>query len=329
MEEYDVIVEGLVKKYGEFTALHGISFRVRQGEIFGFLGPNGAGKTTTIKILTTLSRPTSGKAIVAGHDVVKEAVMVRKSIGVVFQEPTLDEYLTVYENLYVHGRIYGLKGVELDRRIREMLEFAELKEYRNKRVKSLSGGLKRRLEIARALLHNPRVLFLDEPTIGLDPNARMRVWEYISRLKREFGVTVFLTTHYMEEAEMLCDRIAIIDRGRIIAEGTPDELKALMGGDVIYVRIDDLNVDICPHLVELGLAECKALGNGNFMLKTSNATKVIPEILNALSTMGLRVREVEYHKPSLNDVFVRLTGKGLEEGLDAFSLLRRVERRAF
>ncbi|PNV77410.1 MAG: ABC transporter ATP-binding protein, partial [Thermoproteota archaeon] len=212
-----ISVRNLVKKFGSLTAVDGISFDVEKGEIFGFLGPNGAGKTTTINILVTLMRPTSGEAYVAGYNVVEEPVKVRERIGIVFQDPSVDRNLTGWENLYIHGLVYGLRGEELRRRVEESLEFAELTKFKDVEVKNYSGGMIRRLEIARGLMHKPEILFLDEPTIGLDPQTRAKIWEYVEKLRDEEGVTVFLTTHYIEEAERLCDRVAIIDHGRIVA----------------------------------------------------------------------------------------------------------------
>ena len=313
--EYDIIVENLVKKYGDFPAVRGVSFRVRRGEVFGFLGPNGAGKTTTIHVLATLLKPTSGRAIVAGYDVVREPVKVRRSIGIVFQDPSLDDQLTAYENMYIHGRIYGLKGAVLEERIEELLRFVELYEHRNRPVKYFSGGMRRRLEIARALLHKPRVLFLDEPTIGLDPHTRAHIWEYIEKLGREEKVTIFLTTHYMDEAERLCERIAIIDHGRIVAEGTPDQLKALVGSDMVYLTLHNPAPDACSKLDLPGtVRECRVLEDGRRVaLKVENATEALPRILEAASRAGLGVAEVSYHRPSLNDVFLYLTGRELRD----------------
>lgn len=314
-DDYDIIVENLVKKYGDFPAVRGVTFRVRRGEIFGFLGPNGAGKTTTIHVLATLIKPTSGRAFVAGYDVVREPIKVRRSIGIVFQDPSLDDQLTAYENMYMHARIYGLRGKILEERIEQLLRFVELYEYRNRQVRYFSGGMRRRLEIARALLHEPRVLFLDEPTIGLDPHTRAHIWEYITRLRREGKVTIFLTTHYMDEAEKLCDRIAIIDHGKIIAEGSPEQLKSIVGSDVVYLRLsakpveDPCNIIDLPNIVK----ECKSLSSDRIALKVTSATEAIPLILSLASEKGLRIAEVSYHKPSLNDVFLYLTGRELRD----------------
>jgi ABC-2 type transport system ATP-binding protein len=220
-------VENLIKKYGEFTAVNGVSFEVEKGEIFGFLGPNGAGKTTTIKMLTTLTRPTSGHVHLNGFDPINCPSDARKSFGIVFQDPSLDDELTVWENMEFHGVLYGIPKKERRRRVQELLTFVELWDRKNDLVKTFSGGMKRRLEIARGLLHHPKIFFLDEPTLGLDPQTRNHIWEYIKDMSRQEGTTIFFTTHYMEEAEKMADRIAIIDHGRIVAQGTPWDLKKL------------------------------------------------------------------------------------------------------
>jgi ABC-2 type transport system ATP-binding protein len=219
-------VKELTKRYGDFTAVDNISFQVAPGEIFAFLGPNGAGKTTTIKMLTTLLRPTSGTMSLNGHDPTRQRDAVRRSFGIVFQDPSLDEQLTAHENLMFHAALYGLPREVRTERIEGMLQFMELDDRRNDLVKRFSGGMKRRLEIARGLLHHPRVLFLDEPTIGLDPQTRFLIWEHVKRLRETEGVTVFLTTHYLDEAERVADRVAVIDRGQIVASGTVAELLA-------------------------------------------------------------------------------------------------------
>jgi ABC-2 type transport system ATP-binding protein len=240
-----VAVDGLVKRYGDVEAVRGIGFEVRPGEVFGFLGPNGAGKSTTINMLCTLLRPTAGAARVAGHDVVAERDDVRRNIGLVFQDPTLDGYLSGEQNLRFHAELYGVPRSLTGPRIRQVLEMVGLWERRRDLVRLYSGGMKRRLEIARGLLHSPRVLFLDEPTVGLDPQTRTSIWEYIRELRRAEQITIFLTTHYMDEAEN-CDRIAIIDKGRIVRRGTPRSLKADLwerrGGDA-EPTLDDVFLD--------------------------------------------------------------------------------------
>src|SRR4030066_2159678 len=231
-------VENLTRRFNGITAVDNISFEVEEGTIFGFLGPNGAGKTTTINILCTLLSPTSGKAQIAGHDCMKESAAVRKAIGIVFQDTTLDKDLTAYENLIFHAYLYNVPKNEMQGRVGNALKFVDLYERKDDLVKKFSGGMKRRLEVARGLIHRPRVLFLDETTLGLDPQSRTSLWEFISELPEKHNVTVFMTTHYMEEAEV-CDRIAIIDKGKIIAMGSPDELKKAIGGEVIYIRTTD------------------------------------------------------------------------------------------
>jgi ABC-2 type transport system ATP-binding protein len=218
-------VKNLTKQYGKFTAVDNVSFEIKQAEIFGFLGPNGAGKTTTIKMLTTLLTPTSGNIIINGYNPINQKDEVRSSFGIVFQDPSLDDDLTAYENLDMHGMLYNVKRKERKKRIEQLLNFVELWDRRNDLVKHFSGGMKRRLEIARGFLHHPKVLFLDEPTIGLDPQTRNHIWNYLQKMNKEEGTTIFLTTHYLEEAEKVSDRIAIIDHGKIIAQGTSEELK--------------------------------------------------------------------------------------------------------
>ncbi|WP_087035720.1 ATP-binding cassette domain-containing protein [Thermococcus litoralis] len=322
---YAIEVENLVKKYGDFEAVKGISFKVKIGEIFAFLGPNGAGKTTTVHVLTTLLKLTSGKAIVAGHDVVKEPMEVRKRIGIVFQDPSLDRELTAYENMYIHGRIYGLGGNELKNKIEELLKFVELWEFRDKPIKYFSGGMQRRLEIARALLHEPEVLFLDEPTIGLDPQTRAHIWDYIKAMKEEHNMTIFLTTHYMDEAEQLADRIAIMDHGKIIAEGTAEELKKLVGNDVIYLKLE------APEDIKCLKAEfirgCKLLSDGRVRLEVVNAAEALPKIFDLAKERNVKIVEVTYHRPTLNDVFLYLTGREIRDEEETNTLASMIRMR--
>jgi len=324
---FDIIVKDLVKKYDRIVALKGVSFAVEHGEIFGLLGPNGAGKTTLVHILTTLIKPTAGSAVVAGHNIIEEPDEVRKSIGIVFQEPSLALNLTGYENLYIHGKLYGLRGRELKERIKEVLRFVDLYEHKDRVVKDYSGGMRRRLEIARALLHEPEVLFLDEPTLGLDPHIRARIWEYIKELNKEKEVTIFLTTHYIEEAEALCRRVAIIDQGRIIALGAPEELKSIIRSDVIYVSADIHEADICHILRIMGFHDCIPVGKGRVMLRVEKATEAIPGIVRALEKYGVMVREVSYRRPSLNEVFLYLVGREIvKEGVRPMERFRRFMR---
>jgi ABC-2 type transport system ATP-binding protein len=324
-----IVVKNLVKRYGDLTAVAGISFTVREGEIFGFLGPNGAGKTTTIHVLTTLLKPSAGEAYVNGYHVVRDAHKVRESIGVVFQDPSLDDDLTAYENMYIHGRVYGMRGESLKERIHELLEFVDLQDFRDVRVKKFSGGMRRRLEIARALVHKPKILFLDEPTIGLDPQTRYHIWEYIRRLRSEEGVTVFMTTHYMEEAEALADRVAIIDHGRIVAQGTPEELKNMVGDEVIYLRLGGgpTNGGGVPCLEAPFIKECRQLRPGELALKVGNAGEAIPKVIELAKDKGWLIKEVRYKRPTLNDVFIYLTGKDIRESEgDAGEKIRNIVR---
>ncbi|NJE61435.1 ATP-binding cassette domain-containing protein [Thermococcus sp. 21S7] len=302
-------VENLVKKYGDFEAVKGISFNVRQGEIFAFLGPNGAGKTTTVHVLTTLLKPTAGKAIVAGHDVVKEPIEVRRKIGIVFQDPSVDRELTAYENMLIHGRIYGVEN--LKEKIERLLKFVELWEFRDRPVKTFSGGMQRRLEIARSLLHEPEILFLDEPTIGLDPQTRAHIWDYIKTMKEEHNMTIFLTTHYMDEAEGLADRIAVMDHGKIIAEGTAEDLKKLVGSDIIYLKLRAREELKC--LKADFIKGCKMLPDGRIRLDVNNAAEALPRLFELAKETGIKILEVTYHRPTLNDVFLHLTGREIRD----------------
>lgn len=317
-------VENLVKKYGDFEAVRGVSFSVKKGEIFAFLGPNGAGKTTTVHVLTTLLKPTAGKAVVAGHDVVEEPMAVRRKIGIVFQDPSVDRELTAYENMLIHGRIYGLSGNELREKIERLLRFVELWEFRDRQVKFFSGGMQRRLEIARSLLHEPEVLFLDEPTIGLDPQTRAHIWDYIRAMKEEHNMTIFLTTHYMDEAEGLADRIAIIDHGRIIAEGTAEELKRLVGNEVVYLKLEGREELRC--LKGDFIRGCKVLPDGRVRFDVENAAEALPRLFELASGIGVRILEVTYHRPTLNDVFLHLTGREIREDGGEQNVMRMIMR---
>jgi ABC-2 type transport system ATP-binding protein len=299
--------EKLVKNYGDLEAVRGIDLDVAEGEVFGFLGPNGAGKSTTINMLCTLLRPTSGHALVAGHDVAREPDAVRRSIGLVFQDPALDDQLSARENLDFHGFIYGLGGRQLDERIKEALAMVELTERASSLVRTFSGGMKRRLEIARGLIHRPHVLFLDEPTIGLDPQTRGRIWAYLADVRRQEGITIFMTTHYMEEAEF-CDRIAIIDRGTIQALGTPDELKAMVGGDVVTVGTPDTQAAAAE--VRAAFEVEPQIVAGALRIEVADGAEFIPRLVRALS---VPVTSVELRRPSLDDVFIKLTGRAIRD----------------
>lgn len=298
-------VENLVKRYGNLTAVDGISFEVEEGTIFGFLGPNGAGKTTTINVLCTLISATSGKAFINGHDCEKEPSTVRKSIGIVFQDTTLDKDLTAYENLVFHAYLYGVKKSEIKPRVNDALHFVDLYERKDDLVKKYSGGMKRRLEVARGLIHRPKVLFLDEPTLGLDPQSRANLWGVITEMPKKHNVTIFMTTHYMEEAEV-CDKIAIIDNGKIIAEGSPDELKKIIGGDVISLKTRDnkWSQQEIKKLFDID-AEDK---EGELYLTSNKGEACIPDLIRGL---GDKVLSVKLQRPTINDVFLKLTGKAI------------------
>lgn len=302
-----ITVQNLTKNFDKITAVNDISFEVEEGSIFGFLGPNGAGKTTTINILCTLLSPTAGKTFIAGHDCMKEPSEVRKAIGLVFQDTTLDKDLTAYENLIFHAYLYNVPKQKMRERVYDALKFAELYDRRDDLVKKFSGGMKRRLEVARGLIHRPRVLFLDEPTLGLDPQSRANLWEFIKELPRQHNVTIFMTTHYMEEAEV-CDRIAIMDNGKIIATGSPAELKTTIGGDVVYIRTAD-NSKSKEEIKRLLGFEVSEKGDELYMTCAMGDT-CIPEMLR---TIGGRVLSVRLQRPTLNDVFLKLTGKAIRD----------------
>ena len=321
-----VVVENLVKKFKDVVAVDDISFTIRRGEIFALLGPNGAGKTTTIHVIATLLRPTSGRVFVGGYDVTRDPDKVREKIGIVFQDPSLDNQLTAYDNMYIHGKLYGLRGRELHDKIMKLLEFVDLKQYAHKQVRYFSGGMRRRLEVARSLLHEPELLILDEPTIGLDPQSRAKIWDYIRMLKKEHGMTILLTTHYMDEAEELANRIAIMDHGKIIAMGTVEELKAMLGKDVIYLTLEGDAREFCS---KLGFAKnCNVIGKKRIEILVDNAPRYLPEIFNIALMNGVEIREVSYRRPTLNEVFLHLTGRELRESLEEAPLLvRRFPRR--
>ena len=319
MTEAIVKVEDLVKNFGELVAVNAVSFEVEKGEIFGFLGPNGAGKTTTISMLCTLLKPTGGRATVNGFDISTDKHLVRESIGLVFQDPSLDDRLTARENLEFHAVLYHVPRNIRDSRIEEVLDMVSLDDRADDRIETYSGGMKRRLEIARGLLHYPKVLFLDEPTIGLDPQTRNYIWEYIEGLKKRETITIFLTTHYMEEAEH-CDRIAVIDLGKIIALDTPEVLKDNVGGDVIKLKTEDDDASKeelqrrFPELEMITDPECK------LCFKTDKGEEFIPELIR---DFGTKIVSVSIHRPTLDDVFLQLTGKEIrDEGGDEKGNLR-------
>jgi ABC-2 type transport system ATP-binding protein len=308
-----ITVETLTKKFKDVTAVDAISFSVPEGELFGLLGPNGAGKTTTINVLSTLLRPTSGRAEVAGHDVAKSRDRVRKSIGVVFQEPALDGKLTGRENLEFHAMMYGMPKEERRRRIEEVLALVELSDRAATLAEKYSGGMKRRLEIARGLIHRPKVLFLDEPTLGLDAQTRRHIWDYIKKLNREHRVTIVLTTHYMEEADILCDRIAIMDHGRFVALDAPSRLKDILGGDVVSLEIEGPADDFLAEVRKLDWIATAGLHDGILTMTMERGERRIPELITLAQGRGLLVRSVNLRKPSLEDVFLHFTGSTIRE----------------
>jgi ABC-2 type transport system ATP-binding protein len=301
-------VQGLSHSFKDTVAVSDVSFSVSAGEIFSFLGPNGAGKSTTINVLTTLLALQKGRVRIAGHDVAGDPENVRRSIGIVFQEETLDRDLTVWEIMEFHGRLYSMPREERRRRIDEMIQLVELGQKRDVLVKHLSGGMKRRLEIARGLMTRPKVLFLDEPTLGLDPQSRMRVWDYIRQVNRE-GTTIFLTTHYMDEADSLSDRISIIDHGRIIASGTSYELKNALGQDIIYLETGDDAKTAAILRTFPEVKDVKPAFRGLSVIITTDGTKCLPAILERLKAAGIGIRSANLKKPTLDDVFVHFTGR--------------------
>jgi ABC-2 type transport system ATP-binding protein len=328
----DVIkAEGLTKVFNKsLVAVDHVNFSVKEGEIFGFLGPNGAGKTTTINMLITVLKPTEGKAFVLGYDITRQANEVRKVIGVVPQEYTADEDLTGYENIILCADLYGIPYDIAKKRALELLELVELTEFKDKRVETYSGGMRRRLELACGLINRPKVLFLDEPTLGLDVQTRTATWEYIRRLKKEYGMTLFMTTHYLEEADALCDRIAIIDHGKIIVTGSPSELKDSLGGDIITIAIKE-NADVTSIIKSVENVKDVRNENGAYRIKAENGEATAPLIIEALRKRGYTVTRLSLTEPTLNEVYLEYTGRALrdiEESKEAFRMQRITLRRA-
>ena len=299
-------IENLVKQYGRLTAVDNLTLDIDDNEVFGLLGSNGAGKTTAIHMLATLLKPTSGKATVNGYDIVTQSSKVRSSIGIVFQAPSSDDMLTGFENLHLHSMLYSVPRHIRSKRIDEVLELVGLSDRKNDQVKTYSGGMRRRLEIARGLLHKPKVMFLDEPTLGLDPASRESMWKYVKRLVDEEKVTIILTTHYMEEADKLCNRIGIIDKGKIVALDTPSGLKASLGGDII--RIKTMTPDSDKLISKFDFVQKIERADGFLVLSVNNAKRALPVILQAVEA-----ESAEFASPTLNDVFIRLTGRNIKE----------------
>src|SRR5271154_3614122 len=315
-----VSVNGLVKSYGEVEAVRGIDLEVHAGETFGFLGPNGAGKSTTINMLCTLVRPSAGSASVAGHDVVSERDEVRRNIGLVFQDTTLDGYLTAEQNLRLHAELYGVARDAVGPRLNQVMEMVGLWERRSSLVNTFSGGMKQRLEIARGLLHSPRVLFLDEPTVGLDPQTRSSIWGYIRELKTREDITIFLTTHYMDEAEH-CDWIAIIDHGKIIVLDTPEALKASVGKDRVQIQTPDDDAAIVALRERFGIDAVLAEGAVTFAV--SEGEHFVPRLFAELAENGQTISSVNVSRPSLDDVFMSYTGTTIRDAESSESDTRR------
>ena len=313
-----VVAESLGKRFGEVEAVCGIDLAVGAGEVFGFLGPNGAGKSTTINMLCTLVTPSSGTASVAGYDVVSERDAVRRNIGLVFQDPTLDHYLSAERNLRLHAELYGVPRDSLGPQLRQVLDMVGLWERRESKVSTFSGGMRRRLEIARGLLHSPHVLFLDEPTIGLDPQTRASIWGYIRELQRAEQITIFMTTHYMDEAEF-CDRIAIIDHGTIIALDTPENLKASIGKDRVQLTTDDDETAIHALRDRFGLAA--SMAEGKVTVAVEQGEQFVPRLFAGI---GVPIRSVSVARPSLDDVFMAYTGTTIRDAeATSFDSMRR------
>jgi ABC-2 type transport system ATP-binding protein len=312
---YSIETKSLTKSFGDLVAVNDISFSVEKGEIFGFLGPNGAGKSTTMMIFTTLLKPTNGNALVGGFDVLKNPKQVRENIGFVQQETTVDEYLSGRENLLLQAKLNHIPKNEINQRIDEVLDLIELSDKQDEAVVTYSGGMRKRLDIAGGLLHHPRVLFLDEPTVGLDIQTRRKIWQYIKKIHTQFDMTIFLTTHYMEEADSLCDRIGIIDHGKIQVIDTPKNMKNDLGNEIISLVIES-NSNYDSFLLELKKIEfIKKINedDSKLILFTSNGTEVIPQIFQISSELGIKIKSISLTQPTLDDVFISYTGHEIRD----------------
>jgi ABC-2 type transport system ATP-binding protein len=331
MSEEIIKAEGLTKVFNHhLTAVDHINFEVKKGEIFGFLGPNGAGKTTTINMLITILKPTSGKASVLDFDISKQDNDVRNVIGVVPQEYTADEDLTAFENILLCSDLYGIPRKVAKERAADLLKLVELTEFKDKKVQTFSGGMRRRLELACGLINRPRILFLDEPTLGLDVQTRTATWNYIRKLKQEYGMTLFMTTHYLEEADSLCDRVAIIDHGKIIVVGPPEELKHGLGGDIISISIKE-NDDVSELVSKIENVKEVKKENGSYRIKAEYGEVTAPFIIEALRKKGYTVSKLSLTEPTLNEVYLEYTGKSMrdaEESPEAFRQQRMTMMRA-
>jgi ABC-2 type transport system ATP-binding protein len=314
---YVVETNGLTKRYGDLLAVNGLDLRIEEGEIFGLLGPNGAGKTTTLSMLATLLKPTSGTARVNGYDIISQPAEVRRSIGIVFQDPSSDDILTGRENLYLHSLMFGVPKHERRERIQRVLRLVDLEDRANDIVKKYSGGMRRRLELARGLLHNPRILYLDEPTLGLDPQTREHIWQYIENLAKVEKVTIIITTHYMDEADRLCNRVAIIDHGEIVALDKPAALKTKVGGEVVNVRVRTPKLD---QIKNLNYVLSIDQSGSRLQLTVKDAGAHLQEILNKIG----QVDSVEVRSPTLNDVFLHYTGREIREESGEGGVMERI-----
>ena len=325
---YTIEVNSLTKKFGDFKAVDNISFHVEEGEIFGFLGPNGAGKSTTMMILTTLLKPTSGYALVGGHNVVSEAKKVRKKIGYVQQEISVDEFLTGRENLYLHARINQVPNNQISSRIDEVIELVELTEKQDKATLTYSGGMRKRLDIANGLLSRPSVLFLDEPTVGLDIQTRRKIWEYIRKIRQDFGMTIFISTHYMEEADNLCDRIGIIDVGKIQIIDKPKSMKSAIGNEIITFSLVDGKANQDALINQISKIEfVKEVKNKQDLIKvlSTKSNEVIPKIFQESMNLGINISSLSLKQPTLDDVFISYTGHELRDETENQKYSRRKE----
>jgi ABC-2 type transport system ATP-binding protein len=317
-------VNELSKKFGDLVAVDHVSFTVREGEIFGFLGPNGAGKSTCIKMLTTLLYPSSGWAKICGYDVVKQREQVRACLGIVFQDRSSDRYLTGRQNLDFHARMYSMSREEREKKILEVMDLLELKGKENIKLNDVPEGLRRRFEVARGFMTYPRVVFLDEPTIGFDIKARMDLWNQIRKAREKEGVTIMLTTHYIEEADYLCDRVAIIDRARIIAMDTPEKLKEAIGTDLIFLQVADRkNGDFIDAVKNLDWVKNAEEYNNSLLLSVERGEERMPELVDFADENGFQIVNIDAHKPSLEDVFVHFTGRTIREAEGATNRGRR------
>ena len=321
---YSVETKSLTKSFGNVIAVNDISFSVKTGEIFGFLGPNGAGKSTTMMILTTLLKPTSGQALISEFDVMNDAKKVRENIGYVQQETTVDEYLTGRENLLLQAKLNHIPKKEINKRIDDILELIELSDKQNESVVTYSGGMRKRLDIAGGLLHRPKVLFLDEPTVGLDIQTRRKIWEYIKKIHTEFNMTIFLSTHYMEEADRLCDRVGIIDGGKIQVIDSPENLKNAMGNEVISIILDEHKIhdSFLPKLKEIEFVKNITEDGAKLTLFVSNGTQVIPKIFQISSELDVKITTISLTRPTLDDVFLSYTGHEIRDDDSGFNRKR-------